>query len=84
MIYDRNTSPYRRIIGELERSKLYRSTYLEERVEDFTERFDTRVREVEWYIKKRKIIKHKILYVNWNWDVHRITLSKHSNVNNCQ
>lgn len=42
------------LIGELETAKIYRSKYLEERVEGFTERFNTRVREVKWIYKEKE------------------------------
>ena len=42
------------LIRELDRAKLYMSMYLEGRVEDFTERFNTRVREVKWIYKEKE------------------------------
>jgi hypothetical protein len=42
------------LIGELERAILYRSLYLAERVEDFTESLNTRVREVKWIYKEKE------------------------------
>jgi hypothetical protein len=41
-------------MGELERAKLYRFMYLEEREEGFTERFNTRGREVKWIYKEKE------------------------------
>jgi hypothetical protein len=42
------------LIGELERGKLYRLMYLEERGVGFTERFNTRVREVKCTYKEKE------------------------------